>query len=93
MEDTQVNFVLIVFVTFIATLLASGFVYFFRYFIIVQIGHSLIEKVVIRFRRLEILVAHGKLDSVKRRKVTQKLLGFHNSLERFGEPFNWTRLR
>lgn len=43
------NFGLIVLVTFIATLLASGFLYFFRYFILVQIGHSLIEKVVIRF--------------------------------------------
>lgn len=43
------NLWLTVFVTFIVTLLVSGFVYFFRYFIIVRIGHSLIEKVLICF--------------------------------------------
>lgn len=42
------NFGLTVLVTFIATLLVSAFLYFFRYFVIVQIGHSLIEKVVVR---------------------------------------------
>jgi len=59
MEDTEVNFVLIVLVTFIATLLASGFIYFFRYFIIVQIGHSLIEKVVVRFPQARNISRNG----------------------------------
>ena len=43
------NFVPTVIVTVISTIIVYGLLYFFRYFLIVRIGHSLIEKVLIRF--------------------------------------------
>jgi len=47
--EATVDYLSVVLITIISTLVASFIVYLFRYFIIVQIGHSLIEKVVILF--------------------------------------------
>lgn len=43
------DLVITVIVTVISTIMVSGLLYFFRYFLIVRIGHSLIEKVLICF--------------------------------------------
>lgn len=45
------NFGQIILVTVIVTIATSALLYFFRYFVIVRIGHYLIEKVLIRFPR------------------------------------------
>jgi hypothetical protein len=47
--EAQVNFWTTVLVTVFVTIIISSLLYFFRYFVIVHIGHSLIEKVLICF--------------------------------------------